>query len=119
MPFFNLMNNADAFAELILRPSNRFTWRSDVHALSLADQHDLWYSGGGAFQPDTFGYAGRPSNGKTGLATLYDASGDITINAHVALGLYYAYAHSQAVAHAVFPTSSGAHLAFAEWLIRF
>jgi hypothetical protein len=119
MPFFNLMNNVDAFGELILRPSSRLTLRTDVHALSLADKNDLWYSGGGAFQPDTFGFNGRPSNGQTGLATLYDVSGDITLNAHIALNLYYAEAHSQAVAHTIFPSSSGAHLAFAEWQIRF
>jgi hypothetical protein len=60
MPFFNLMNSIDAFGELILRPSNRLTLRTDVHSLRLADKHDLWYSGGGAFQPGTFGYNGRP-----------------------------------------------------------
>jgi len=119
MPFFNLMNNVDAFGELILRPSSRLTMRTDVHALSLADKNDLWYAGGGAFQPGTFGFAGRPSNGHTGLATLYDFSGDITLNAHVALNLYYAYAHSRAVSQAIFPTSNGAHLGFAEWQIRF
>jgi len=31
---------------------------------------------GGAFQPWTFGYIGRPSGGSSGLATLYDASLD-------------------------------------------
>ena len=43
MPFFNLMNNVDAFGEFIFRPLSRLTIRSDVHALSLADGHDLWY----------------------------------------------------------------------------
>jgi Alginate export len=119
MPFFNLMNNVDAFGELILRPASRLTLRTDVHALSLADKNDLWYSGGGAFQPATFGFNGRPSNGQTGLATLYDLSGDITLNRHVALTLYYAYAHSQEVATAIFKTGNGAHLGFAEWQIRF
>ena len=119
MPFFNLMNNVDVFGEVILRPSSRLTLRTDVHVISLADKNDLWYAGGGAFQPGTFGFSGRPSNGKTGLATLYDVGGDITLNAHVALNLYYAYARSGDVARAIFPTSNGAHLAFAEWQIRF
>jgi len=87
MPFFNLMNSVDLFGELILRPSNRLTLRADVHALRLADKNDLWYSGGGAFQPGTFGFSGRPSNGQTGLATLYDVSGDVALNPHVAFGL--------------------------------
>ncbi len=119
MPFFNLMNNVDAFGEFIVRPVSRLTIRSDIHALSLADSHDLWYSGGGAFQPNSFGFNGRPSNGHTSLATLYDVQGDITINPHVALTLYYAYAHSGDVAYTIFPTSAGGHLAYAEWLIRF
>lgn len=57
-PFFSLMNSADTFGELILRPSKRLLTRTDVHALRLADEHDLWYQGGGAFQPRTFGYVG-------------------------------------------------------------
>jgi hypothetical protein len=119
MPFFNLMDSVDAFGQLVLRPSNRVTLRTDVHSLRLADKNDLWYSGGGAFQRGTFGYNGRPSNGQAGLATLYDASGDITLNARVALGLYYAYARGGAVAQSIFPDSAGAHLGFVEWHLRF
>src|SRR5712691_8731203 len=58
-PFFNMMNSADAFGELMLRPSKRVTIRTDVHSLRVANGNDLWYSGGGAFQPSTFGYTGR------------------------------------------------------------
>lgn len=60
-PFFNMMNTADGFGELIVRPLKDVTLRADVHTLRLADRNDLWYSGGGAFQPGTFGYTGRPS----------------------------------------------------------
>ena len=119
MPFFNMMNNIDAFGELILRPSNRVTLRTDVHSLQLADENDLWYSGGGAFQPGTFGYSGRPSNGHTDLATLYDVSGDISLNPHVGLGLYYAYARGQTVTQTIFRGTRGAHFAFLEWQLRF
>ncbi|HSL23723.1 MAG TPA: alginate export family protein [Vicinamibacterales bacterium] len=119
MPFFNLMNNVDAFGGLVLRPSTRVTLRGDVHALSLADESDLWYAGGGAFQDTTFGFSGRPSNGRTGLATLYDVSSDVTLHARVALTLYYAYARSGGVTRAIFPTSRSARLAYMEWLVRF
>jgi hypothetical protein len=119
MPFFNLMNNVDAFGSLVLRPSPRLTVRADVHALSLADRRDLWYSGGGAFQPNTFGFAGRPSNGHTDLATLYDLSADITLHPRVALNVYFAHARSGGVARTIYPTSDHGQLAFAEWLIRF
>jgi hypothetical protein len=91
-PFFNMMNTADAFGELILRPSTRLTIRSDGHALRLADHHDLWYQGGGVFQRETFGYAGLPSGGHSGLATLYDSSVDVRVSPRVSPGFYYAYA---------------------------
>ena len=54
-----MMNNRDVFGELQLRPSKKITVRSDIHSLRLANRNDLWYSGGGAFQPWTFGYTGR------------------------------------------------------------
>ncbi|HEX4346675.1 MAG TPA: alginate export family protein [Vicinamibacterales bacterium] len=118
-PFFNLMNNEDAFASLALRPHRRLTLRSDVHALSLAQSADLWYSGGGAFQPATFGFSSRPSNGHTDLATLYDLQADVTINPHLLLTLYGGAAHSGAVITSIFPTSNGGHLLYAEWTVRF
>jgi hypothetical protein len=119
LPFFNMMNTADAFGEISLRPTKSLGVRADIHALRLADRNDLWYSGGGAFQPGTFGYSGRPSNGHSDLATLYDVSGDDNLNAHLALGVYYGYAASQAVTQAIYPTGNGTHLAYVELLLRF
>ena len=109
----------EPMGELMIRPSKNFTLRTDVHTLRLADAQDLWYSGGGAFQPATFGYTGRPSNGQSGLATLYDVSGDYNVNLHVALGVYYGYAGSSAVAQAIYPTGASAHLGYFELLLRF
>jgi hypothetical protein len=40
-PFFNEMNNRDAFGEMILRPSKSTTVRIDGHHLSLASANDL------------------------------------------------------------------------------
>jgi hypothetical protein len=119
LPFFNMMNTRDAFGELIVRPSSRLTVRTDVHAVHLANANDLWYSGGGAFQPQTFGYTARPSNGHTALATLYDASGDYTLNAHLSVGLYYGFAASGAVATAIYPAGTALRLGYAEILARF
>ena len=38
LPFYNLMNNQDVFAQLILRPHARVTVRTDYHWLSLTDR---------------------------------------------------------------------------------
>lgn len=118
-PFFNMMNSSDVFAELILRPSKNLTIRSDVHALRLANRNDLWYAGGGAFQPWTFGFIGRPANGQSGLATLYDISADYNANAHFAIGGYYGHAAGKLVAQSIYPNGKNANFAWVELLFRF
>jgi len=118
-PFFNQMNNTDAFGELTLRPSKYLALRSDVHSLKVANPADLWYSGGGAFQPSTFGFSGRTVSGATNLANLYDLSGDITVNSHIAVGIYYGYATGSAIPQAIYSSSDGLHFAYAEALLRF
>ena len=119
LPFFNMMNSRDTFAELIVRPSKKLAARSDVHALRLADAHDLWYSGGGAFQRGTFGYTGRPSNGQSGLAMLYDVSGDYSVTSHFAVSLYYGRAAGQAAIQSIYPTGRYGYLGYGELLSRF
>jgi alginate export protein len=118
-PFFNMMNNRDAFGEIILRPAKPLTIRADVHSLALADKNDLWYSGGGIYQPWTFGYTGRPSNGQRGLATLYDASADYALNLHVSLAAYYGYASGKLVAQALYPKGKNGNLGYLELNYRF
>jgi hypothetical protein len=118
-PFFNMMNTADAFAELILRPSPTLAIRADAHALRLADSADLWYAGGGAFEPDTFGYAGRPANGHRGLATLLDVSADITVNPCAAIVAYAGRALGGDVVSAIYPLGSNATYGYLEVTWRF
>jgi hypothetical protein len=118
-PFYNEMNNRDLFAELMLRPRKDLTLRSDVHGIWLANSHDLWYSGGGAFQPWTFGFNGRPSNGATGLATIYDISADYQMLRAVSFTLYFGYARGGAVVDHIFPTGNDAKLAYAEVNYKF
>jgi Alginate export len=118
-PFFNLMNSRDGFGELIVRPTTRLAIRTDVHALSLADNADLWYQGGGAFQPGTFGYAGRPSNGHADLAALYDVSADYTVNPHLVVTGYFGHTWGGAVTQAIYPGDRGAQFGYAEVIVRF
>lgn len=113
-PFFNSMNNRDVFGEVILRPSKSLTLRSDVHGLWLANRADLWYSGGGAYQPWTFGFQGRPSNGGTKLANLYDISGDYKWRHGISLGLYFGYAQGGQVIKSIFPANSNGALGYTE-----
>ncbi len=118
-PFFNSMNNKDVFEEIQLRPSKQLTIRSDVHGLWLSSSHDLWYTGGGAFQPWTFGFQGRPSNGKTKLANLYDISADYNWRHGLSLGLYFGYAQGGDVIKAIYPKSPNGALGYTEVNYRF
>ena len=113
-PFYNEMNNSDLFAELILRPWKKVTFRGDYHDVWLSNSHDLWYGGGGAFQPWTFGYLGRPSNGLGKLADVYDVSGDFQLNRQVALGLYLGYAQGGAVVRKIFPAGPDSKFGYIE-----
>jgi len=114
-----MMNNRDLFGELQLRPSGKFAVRSDIHTLRMANRNDLWYSGGGAFQPWTFGYTGRPSNGQSGLATLYDLSADYNVSRHVAIGTYYAHATGKLVTQSIYPQGKNANFGFLELTFKF
>jgi hypothetical protein len=58
-PFYNMMNNEDFYGSAAFRLPRSLAIRSELHALRLASARDLWYGGGGAFQPSTFGYT-RP-----------------------------------------------------------
>ncbi len=118
-PFFTLMNVDDRFGELLLRPSSRVTIRTDLHALSLSSATDLWYQGGGAFEPATFGYTGRPSGGATRLAMLYDVSVDATLNRRASLGAYFGTAKGHAVTRAIYSGSNHASFGYIELVVRF
>ncbi len=118
-PFFNMMNTADSFGELTLRPSPRFNVRTDVHALRLANGNDLWYQGGGAFQPETFGYAGLPSHGRSSFATLYDVSADLAVTPRVSVNGYYGYAAGGLVPTMIYVTNTSAALGYVELMFRF
>jgi hypothetical protein len=113
-PFYNLMNNQDTFGEFIIRPTKKWTLRSDAHFLRLSSREDLWYAGGGAFQTNTFGYLGRPSGGARSLANVYDVSADYQLNERLALTVYYALASGRALIEKIFPQGSTGRLAYAE-----
>ena len=118
-PFFNLMNNDDIFGQLMLHPHQKLSLRAEVHSLRLASRNDLWYLGGGAFQPWTFGYIGRPSSGGRGLATLFDVSADYNVGAGFSLTGYYAVARGKSVVAGVYPDGRNGHLGYVELTYRF
>lgn len=87
-PFFDAMNLEDISLEFRIKPHRWLALRTDLHQLRLSTPRDLWYLGGGAFQQKSFGFTGRPSNGRRRLGTLVDLSADLTINPTTTLTFY-------------------------------
>jgi TorA maturation chaperone TorD len=107
-PFFNLMNNQDVFTEFRLQPAAKLAVRVDVRYLRLSNRGDLWYAGGGAFQEQTFGYAGRPSSQRAGMGTLFDAGLDYDLTSLTRLSFYAGGVRGGSVQSAIYP-AGGAH----------
>jgi len=121
-PFFNAMNNEDAFGQLRLKPHAKLGVRFDAHHLRLSSKQDLWYVGGGAFQQRTFGYVGRPSGGKQSLGWLFDASADVNVTARTSFTIYYGGIRGGSVQSAIYPlggANPGAHFAYLELTQKF
>ena len=118
-PFYNMMNNEDAYGSLNLRPASKLALRTEAHTLRLASASDLWYSGGGAFQPKTFGYTGRPSNGHRGLANVWDLSADYALTRSFSATVYYGHAWGKGVAASIYPKDPNGQFAFLETNFRF
>ncbi|MGA8594457.1 MAG: alginate export family protein [Bryobacteraceae bacterium] len=118
-PFFNMMNNTDRFGMLILRPHSKVTISSEFHALRLTNANDLWYSGGGVFQPWTFGYTGRATAGARSLANLYDTSVEYRVGRKVTLTPYFGYAQGRAAMEAIYPHGKDGKFGYLELLYRF
>jgi hypothetical protein len=118
-PFYNMMNNADAYATLNVRPTSKLALRSEVHTLRLASASDLWYLGGGVFQPKTFGYTGRPSGGNQGLANVWDFSADYQLTRSFAATLYYGHAWGKGVIAGIYPKDRNGQLIFLETNFHF
>jgi hypothetical protein len=118
-PFYNMMNNEDFFASSTFRLPRSFVVRSELHALRLAGASDLWYGGGGAFQPHTFGYTGRASNGNRSLANVWDVSMDVPLRYGFSLTTYYAHAWGKALAQNIYPAGSNAQFGYVETNFHF
>ena len=117
-PFFNMMNTEDGYGALILRPHAKVTVSSEFHALRLTNVNDLWYSGGGAFQPWTFGYTGRATSGLRSLGNLYDTSVEYRANRHVTFTAYVGYAQGLSVMQQIYPSGKNGQFGYIEALFR-
>jgi hypothetical protein len=119
MPFYNLMNSQDAFVQLVLAPTPALLLRVDAHELRLASPNDLWYTGGGAFDQTSFGFAGRPSGGGRTLARLLDLSADYQLSPRLAVTVYAGRAFGGDVIRSIYPDGSDGAYGYVELVQRF
>jgi len=118
-PFYNMMNNRDLFGSLILRPARATSVRTEVHSLSLTESKDLWYAGGGAYSETVFGFQGRPSGGKSGLATLADIGAERGFGPVTNLGAYVGRVFGRDVVRSLHPAGSDGAFFYLEMTRRF
>jgi alginate export protein len=118
-PFYNMMNNEDFYGSAVFRLPHSLAVRSELHALRLANAQDLWYGGGGAFQPKTFGYTGRASGGDRSLANVWDVSLDVPLRYGFSITTYYARAWGKSVIASIYPAGTGAQFGYVETNYRF
>ena len=118
-PFYNMMNSEDRFATLVLRPHIKVTTASEFHSLRLSNANDLWYSGGGVFQPWTFGYTGRSASARRSLANLYDSSVEYRPTRHVTFTTYFGFAQGRAAMVEIYPQGKNGEFGYAETVFRF
>lgn len=118
-PFYNMMNSQDFFGMLTVRPHQKLSLRSEFHAVRLTEAADLWYAGGGAVQPWTFGYAGRSTAGARSVANLWDVNCDWNVNSHVAFSGYVGHMQGKAAVRKIYPQGSNGNFGYLELTYRF
>jgi hypothetical protein len=118
LPFYNFMNSTDSFVQVIDRPRKGWEVRSDLHWLDLTSSHDLWYGGGGAFDNKVFGFTGRPANGHSSLASVWDISSDWQATKSLAVNFYYGYGWGKSVIGAIYPVDKNIQLGYVELIWR-
>jgi hypothetical protein len=119
LPFFNMMNIEDRFGALVLRPHAKITLSSEFHALCLSNANDLWYSGGGVFQPRTFGYTGRATSGRRSLGNLYDTSIEYRATRLATFTGYFGHAQGLAAMEQIYPKGTQGNFGYLEAAFKF
>ena len=119
-PFYTESNLRDAFVQILYKPVNRVSLRTDYHRLHLASGNDLWYSADGPYQTrPAFGLVGRPAGGKTDLGSLLDFSADWAATPRDTITLYAGQINGGDVVKRIYPTDTKGSFTYLEVTHRF
>ena len=114
-----MMNTEDALGALILRPHAKVTVSSEFHSLRLSNANDLWYSGGGVFQPWTFGYVGRPTSGRRRLEICTTPASEYRARRGSTFTAYLGYTQGLAAMEQIYPQGKNGQFGYLESLFKF
>jgi hypothetical protein len=117
-PFYNMMNNQDVLAQLILQPDSRLSFRLDFHWLRVNSSRDSVYSGGGATSDTAFGYTATPANGRNELAYLTHFQLGYQATQNVLFNFFYAHAWGQGIISSNF-VSKDANYGYVEMIFTY
>ena len=112
-PFYNLMNNRDLFAQLVLEPAPTVTATTTAHWLRVTRSDDLIYSGGGATSNSFFGFGSTASGSRNGIGTMVDLSLAWQATKWLTLSGYYAHVFGSGMIDQAFE-GNDANYAYAE-----
>jgi hypothetical protein len=106
-PFYNMMNNRDVFAQVVVKPIPKLMMRMDFHALSVNARHDLMYSGSGASSNTQFGYQGLNTYGQSEIAYVSLIGASYKASDHVTINTFYGHAFGQGIMSRNFSDAQG------------
>ncbi|MCG3176597.1 MAG: hypothetical protein MOGMAGMI_01555 [Candidatus Omnitrophica bacterium] len=117
---YNLMNTEDVFVSLILKPSEAWILKTEVHRIDLQDGADRWYLGAGEITDGNLaGYAARSSGGSQELGTQLDLSATYQLRASTTVTVYYAHFFGGDVVKNNFMAESDNDLFYTEIVVQF
>lgn len=118
-PFYNLMNNQDTFAQLLLKPLATVFVRTDFHWLQVSKHDDLLYFGGGATKQDFFGYGGTAAGGHHQIGYVTEMSVSWKPLPIVELAAYYGHTFGGSVPDQAFPGRHDIDYGYVETTLSF
>jgi hypothetical protein len=118
-PFYNLMNNQDVFAQLLLKPLATVFVRTDFHWLQVTKHDDLLYFGGGATKQDFFGYGGNAAGGHHQVGYVVETSVAWKPLPMLELAAYYGHTFGGSVPEAAFPGRHDIDYGYVETTLAF
>ncbi len=108
LPYCDLMNTEDFFAQLFTFPAKNMMLRADYHLLYLNEEDDRWYMGSGPTQEsgNIFGYIGRPTNNSDELSHEIDIMANYQFITHFNIRASYSHIFGRDVIKGVYDKHS-------------